>query len=87
MDLKVDALDLAAQAPALDIGSRFIVIGEPSGGQPAEFGEVVGFTLPGSGLDRQYSTDYFPNPPGIPNTPSFMPDVRCTRGFSAPRQR
>ena len=68
MIIKSDAL----QSPA---GGRFIVIGEATGGKPAEYGEVVGFTLPGSGLIGQYSTRYFPNPTGIPDLRSFLPDI------------
>ena len=75
MEIKSDALQYASQFPGVDLSQRFIVIGEPSGGKPAEYGEVVGFTLPGSGLNGQYSTKYFPNPTGIPDLPSFMPDV------------
>ena len=75
MEIKSAALQYTTLFPGVDLRTRFIVIGEPSGGKPAEYGEVVGFTLPGSGLNGQYSTKYFPNPTGIPDLPSFMPDV------------
>lgn len=75
MEIKSAALQYASEFPGIDLSQRFIVIGESSGGKPAEYGEVVGFTLPGSGLNGQYSTKYFPNPTGIPDLPSFMPDV------------
>jgi len=75
MEIKSTALQTAAQFPALNLGGVFVVIGEPTGGKPAEYGSVNKFTLPGSGLDGQYSTKYLPNPTGIPDLPSFMPDV------------
>jgi uncharacterized protein (TIGR03437 family) len=78
IEIKSAALQYAWQFPGVDLSQRFVVIGEPSGGKPAEYGEVVGFTLPGSGLNGQYSTKYFPNPTGIPDLPSFMPDVPIT---------
>jgi uncharacterized protein (TIGR03437 family) len=73
MEIKANALQYAAQFPGA--GGAFAVIGEPTGGKPAEYGSVTLFTLPGSGLDGQYSTKYIPNPTGIPDLPSFMPDV------------
>ena len=75
MEIKSEALQYTTAFPGVDLSQRFVVIGEASGGKPAEYGEVVGFTLPGSGLNGQYSTKYFPNPTGIPDLPSFMPDV------------
>jgi len=66
---------LAAAFPGFDTSKFVIAIGEPSGGKPAEYGEVLPFTLPGSGLVGQYSTKYFPNPPYIPDGPSFVPDI------------
>jgi uncharacterized protein (TIGR03437 family) len=75
MGIKSAALALGAQAPGANVSQLVTVTGEPTGGKPNEFGEVVAFTLPGSGLIGQYSTKYFPAPPGIPDTPSFMPDV------------
>lgn len=78
MEIKSTALQFAAQFPGTDIGNLFLVIGEATGGKPAEYGSVQPFTLPGSGLNGQYSTLYFPNPAGIPDLPSFMPDVAIT---------
>jgi len=75
MEIKSSALQYAALFPGVDVSSRFVVIGEPTGGKPAEYGEVDGFTLPGSGLNGQYSTKFLPNPTGIPDLPSFLPDV------------
>jgi len=78
MEIKSDALQYATQFPGVDLRTRFIVIGEATGGKPAEYGQVVEFTLPGSGLNGQYSTKYFANPAGIPDLPSFMPDISIT---------
>jgi uncharacterized protein (TIGR03437 family) len=64
---------IPTQFPAAS--GRVVVIGEPTGGKPAEYGEVMPFVLPGSGLDGQYSTQFHPLLPGIPDLPSFMPDV------------
>lgn len=75
MEIKSAALQYASQFPGVDLSQRFVVIGEATGGKPAEYGQVDEFTLPGSGLNGQYSTKYFPNPAGIPDLPSFMPDI------------
>jgi uncharacterized protein (TIGR03437 family) len=75
MQIKSVALQFGSSLPGVNINQLFTVIGEPTGGEPNEYGQVVAFTLPGSGLNGQYSTKYFPAPAGIPNTPSFMPDV------------
>jgi uncharacterized protein (TIGR03437 family) len=66
---------VAALFPNVDFTQLVRAIGEPTGGKPAEYGEVKPFTLPGSGLSGQYSTTYFPNPSYIPDLPSFMPDI------------
>ena len=78
MEIKAVALQYAAQFPGTNVGNQFVVIGESTGGMPAEYGEVVEFALPGSGLNGQYSTEFQPNPAGIPDLPSFMPDVPIT---------
>jgi len=36
-----------------------LLIGEPTGGKPNSYGEVLSFTLPNSGVVVQYSTKYF----------------------------
>ncbi len=64
---------IPSQFPAA--AGRVVAIGEATGGKPAEYGEVVPFVLPGSGLDGQYSTQFHPLLPGIPDLPSFVPDV------------
>ena len=77
---------VSAFFPNVDFTKLVRAIGEPTGGKPAEYGEVVPFTLPGSGLQGQFSTTFFPNPPYIANLPSFMPDlpvsVRSTDFFA-----
>lgn len=49
-------------------------VGEPTGGKPNSYGEVLSFTLPRSGLTVSYSTKYFTMIPGA-DPPSFAPDV------------
>jgi uncharacterized protein (TIGR03437 family) len=56
------------------------VVGEPTGGAPGGYGNVLSFTLPSSRLDGIYSTKFFPTPDYItPNLdaggPSFAPDI------------
>jgi uncharacterized protein (TIGR03437 family) len=67
--------EVSALFPNVDFTQLVRAIGEPTGGKPAEYGNVKPFTLPGSGLNGQYSTTYFPNPSYIPDLPSFMPDI------------
>jgi hypothetical protein len=50
-----------------------IVLGEPTGGRPNSYGEVLTFTLPNSGLNVTYSTRYFKTQDQ--DTPSLLPDV------------
>ncbi len=50
------------------------ILGEPTGGKPAGFGEVIGFTLPNSGLRGQYSTRTF-STTVQPQNEALMPDV------------
>ena len=69
----------AVGAPSdIDIASRIFTIGEPTGGKPFAYGQVTPFTLPGSGLPGQYSTQFFQAPNGIPDAPSFAPDIPVT---------
>jgi uncharacterized protein (TIGR03437 family) len=51
------------------------VIGEPTGGAPGGYGNVIPFTLPNSQLAGQYSTQFFARPDYIPDGPSFTPDI------------
>jgi hypothetical protein len=50
------------------------LVGEPTGGKPSAFGEVVGFTLPHSGLRGQTSTRFFRGTVQ-PDGESLRPDV------------
>lgn len=76
MDLKSPVLLQAGGLPAsIDSSTVIFVIGEPTGGQPSGYGEVAGFTLPGSGLSGQYSTQFNDLKPGIAAGPSFNPDI------------
>ena len=60
--------------PGLAVPAR--VIGEPTGGKPSHYGNVSAFTLPGSRIPGQYSTQFNPAPSYIPaNDVSFQPDV------------
>ena len=52
------------------------VIGEPSGGKPAHFGNVASFTLPSSHIQGQYSQQFFAAPSYLPTGDSSLaPDV------------
>jgi uncharacterized protein (TIGR03437 family) len=51
------------------------VIGEPTGGAPGGYGNVLPFALPSSQLAGQYSTQFFARPDYIPDGPSFAPDI------------
>ena len=75
MTLKSDAISADSQNPGLGIASRFVVIGEPTGGKPSHYGSTANFSLPASQLTGQYSTRFIVAPAGIPDTPSFEPDV------------
>jgi uncharacterized protein (TIGR03437 family) len=61
--------------PGLGVPTR--VIGEPTGGKPAHFGNVASFTLPGSQVPGQYSQNFISAPSYIPaGDTSFEPDIR-----------
>jgi uncharacterized protein (TIGR03437 family) len=66
---------LAALFPGVDLTRLIRVIGEPTGGKPAHYGNVAPFTLPGSGLSGQHSMQFEPQPTYVPDLPSFMPDI------------
>lgn len=60
--------------PGLVVPAR--VIGEATGGKPSHYGNVNTFTLPGSQIPGQYSTQFNPAPSYIPaNDLSFEPDI------------
>lgn len=80
MLFKSPASDYAPQFPSFDPAKIIRVIGEPTGGAPAHFGQVAAFTLPSSKIGGTYSTQYLPAPSFItvdydPDGPSFGPDV------------
>src|SRR5262249_15833708 len=55
--------------------TKFVhLIGEPSGGRPASYGEVKALVLPNSGLGISYSTRFF-SAQFVPDLPSLNPDV------------
>jgi uncharacterized protein (TIGR03437 family) len=68
--------ELQALGTPVDLTGRTIVIGQPTGGKPSGYGNVQPFTLPGSRLAGQYSTKLVAAPNGIPDGPSFLPDIR-----------
>jgi hypothetical protein len=61
------------------------LVGEPTGGKPTAFGEVLGFTLPNSGLRGQHSTRLFT---GLvqPRNDSLLPDVLVPWTWAAASQ-
>lgn len=60
---------------ALDLrNAGAILVGEPSGGKPNAYGEVVGFALPNSQLPVYHSTRFFHMVPDDPS--SLEPDLR-----------
>jgi uncharacterized protein (TIGR03437 family) len=80
MLFKTPASDYAAQFSGFDPAKLIRVIGEPTGGSPAHYGQTAGFTLPSSKIGGAYSTQYIPAPTFItpdtdPGGPSFGPDV------------
>ncbi len=73
MILKSQALQAGAQSPGS--AQWLVVAGEATGGKPAHYSNVKGFTLPASQLTGQYSTQFSGVLPGIPDTGSFDPDI------------
>jgi uncharacterized protein (TIGR03437 family) len=62
--------------PMPDTSGVMYVIGEPTGGKPIGFGNVVSFTLPYSQVPGDYSTVYVDQDEGvIPDLPTFNPDI------------
>jgi hypothetical protein len=62
----LNAIELKAQAGA-------VIAGEPSGGKPNSYGEVKSFVLPSSNATVYYSTKWFQNVTGDPE--SIIPDI------------
>jgi uncharacterized protein (TIGR03437 family) len=52
-----------------------ILVGEPTGGKPSTYGEVLPFTPPGSGFRGQHSTRFFMARAYISNLDSLKPDL------------
>ena len=74
------AMKLKAPVPpeygvSVDLPKLTTVIGEGTGGPTDEYGEVIGFHLPSSGIAGQYSTMHFTPPDGIAAAPSFLPEI------------
>lgn len=58
------------------LGIPAVLIGEPTGGKPAHFGNVNNFVLPASQIQGQYSTNFIPSPSYLPaGLPSLEPDI------------
>ena len=55
--------------------SQVRIIGEATRGSAGGYGNATAFTLPGSGLVGQYSTNYVQTPAGIAPGPTFAPDI------------
>jgi hypothetical protein len=55
--------------------SQVRIIGEATGGSAGGYGNVTAFTLPGSRLLGQYSTNYVTPPAGMAPGPTFAPDI------------
>ncbi len=78
LNLKVIPGGMGILGPPGSAGAASILIGEPTGGKPAEYGQVSGITLPASRLYLNCSTKYFPALAGIPDRDSVYPDVTAT---------
>ena len=72
---KDDAMEFKQPLPGIDSANRILLIGEPTGGRPGEYSEVLGYTLPGSKLAVQYATRFEGSPDWIPDLPSLLPDI------------
>lgn len=68
-------------ANTLQLRTRAILIGEPTGGKPNSYGEVRNFPLPHSGLTVNYPTRFFRLRTDDP--PALMPDVPVEYPWSA----
>jgi uncharacterized protein (TIGR03437 family) len=66
----LDAMQIRGSIP------QVLMIGEPTGGATGGWGNVVGFTLPGSGLTGQYSTKWISGPSYVTPGPDYPPDIR-----------
>lgn len=60
----------------------YTLVGEPTGGKPTHFGQVVGIALASAGLRAQYSTRLWSGRPQADNE-ALMPDVRVPWTWAA----
>jgi len=77
IDLKLSVIPstMTILGPLGSPGAATILIGEPTGGKPAEYGQVANSNLPASRLTLFSSTRYFSVTPGIPDRDALYPDV------------
>jgi len=59
----------------VNLSTRVVSIGQPTGGKPTHYGNVVAFQLPGSGFPGQRSTALWTAPAGIPDSDSLYPSI------------
>jgi uncharacterized protein (TIGR03437 family) len=62
----------------VNLSTRVVSIGQPTGGKPTHYGNVTPFELPGSGIAGQRSTTLWKAPPGIPDVISLFPSIPVT---------
>ena len=76
-DLKLNVIPptMTILGAAGSAGAASILVGEPTGGKPAEYGNVSSFALPASRLSFFCSTQYFSIMAGIPDLDAVYPDV------------
>jgi len=74
----LNALELKRETPA-------VMAGEPTGGKPNHYGEVLSFKLPESGLPVTYSVKYFQVVEGDPD--SLNPDIAVELSFREYHQK
>ena len=63
---------------SVNLSTRVVSIGQPTGGKPTHYGNVTSFVLPGSGIAGQRSTTLWNAPAGIPDADSLFPFVPVT---------
>ena len=78
---KLPASQYPPEFQNFDLSKIIFLIGEPTGGAPGGYGNVLTFSLPSSRLDGIYSTEFFPTPdyitPNLDNGgPALGPDIR-----------
>ena len=62
--------------PDVDLSKILRLVGEPTGGALASWGEVLTLSLPQSRLGLQYATKYFDQPPFLTDSETVTPDIR-----------